>query len=49
MAGESGLTPTDREAMEAISKVFWYGISIQGNLVADAILSLRYQSSRNST
>jgi hypothetical protein len=49
MAGESGLTPTDREAMDAIFQVFWYGVSIQGNLVADAILSLRYQSSRNST
>ncbi|RPA98538.1 hypothetical protein L873DRAFT_1790320 [Choiromyces venosus 120613-1] len=45
----SGLSPTDREAMDAIFQIFWYGISIQGNVVADAVLSLRYQSHQNRT
>lgn len=38
------LAPTDFEAMDAIYQVFWYGISKQGNIVADAVVSLRHQN-----
>lgn len=41
------LAPTDFEAMDAIYQVFWYGISKQGNIVADTIVSLRHQNERN--
>ncbi|PWW74725.1 hypothetical protein C7212DRAFT_365224 [Tuber magnatum] len=45
----SDLSPTDLEAIDAISQIFWYGISIQGNIVADTVHSLRYQSHQNKT
>lgn len=39
--------PTDFESIDAIYQVFWYGISKQGNIVADTIVSLRHQNGDN--
>lgn len=42
------LAPTDFEAVDAVYQVFWYGISKQGNIVADTIISLRHQNEQDS-
>lgn len=44
----SALMPTNFEAMDAIYQVFWYGISKQGNIIADTIVSLRHQNEQDS-
>lgn len=41
------LAPTDFEAVDAVYQVFWYGISKQGNIIADTIVSLRHQNEQD--
>lgn len=42
------LAPTDFEAIDAVYQVFWYGISKQGNIIADTIVSLRHQNKQDT-
>lgn len=42
------MSPTDAEAIDAVFQVFWYGVSIRGNVVADAIVSLRHQNQQDN-